>query len=236
MDPGTHGSLVYNAVVSQMPPPFSPPAPVKKGNNTALILVVVFVAFSLVCVVPGYFIYKAVSSGFQQVLPVAECAMAFEDLRTAVLDYAEEHEGTLPDAATWQDDVRPYYKKVVSKADGERGPFKPMDPDMIWGCRVGDGKRTGIAFNVALSGKKLDAIQAPSDTVLIFEIEESKPNAHEEFRKLDPKTAPTIFGERRDWMVAHVKGDMDMNMGKGTRGQIKIETSADPEKPAAEPK
>ena len=220
-----------------MPPPFSPSGPpARKKNNTALILLIVFVGFGLVCVLPGFFILRALSSGFQQVLPMAECGMAFEDVRTAVMDYAKDHDGALPNAETWQDDVRPYYKKVVASEKDERGPFTPMDADMIWGCRVGGDQRSGMAFNSALSGVKLDDIKAPRDTPLIFEIEEATPNAHEEFRKLDPEKAPKVFGERRGWMVAYVKGDMDMQMGGSSRGTVRIGTSKDSDKPAPDTK
>lgn len=203
---------MYNARVSQ-PPPFAPQGPVPaKKNNTALILVIIFVAFACVCVLPAVLLYNVGRFALKEGLPMAQCGIAFEHVRDALNEYAKEHDGKLPPAATWQDDVRPYYKKIAEKAKDELGPIEPMDANGPWGCTQKSGS-TGIAFNEALGGKKLADIEKPDETPLIFEVEQPSPNAHETFEERPKETGPMIMNEHRDWIVVYVKGSKTMRAG-----------------------
>lgn len=213
---------VYNWTVSQ-PPPFAQPGPVPgKKNNTPLILVIIFVAFACVCVLPAVLLYNVGKFALKEGLPMAQCGIAFEHVREALEEYAKEHDGTLPKAATWQDDVRPYYRKIAEKAKDELGPIEPMGADEPWGCTQESGM-TGIAFNEALGGKKLADIKDPEGTPLIFEVEKPSPNAHEAFKRRDRATGPMIMNEHRDWIVVNVKGSQSIKAGRGGSAKISID-------------
>ncbi len=204
---------MYNPSVSYSPPPFSQSGPPLRKNKTPLILTLVFVGVACLCVVPGYFLFKVGSAAMKEGLPIVQCGIAFEDVRKALKAYAGEHEGMLPSAETWQDDVRPYYAKAVKKHGDDLGPIKPMEAGGAWGCRNASDT-TGMAFNTALGGKKLADIKDPKSTALIFEIEKPAPNAHEEFKERPRSTAPTIMGEHREWLVMFVEGEAKFNAGK----------------------
>lgn len=214
---------MYNWTVSQSPPPFAPSGPVPgKKNNTPLILVVIFLAFACVCVLPAVLLFNVGKFAMKEGIPMAQCGIAFEHVREAIEEYAKEHEGTLPNAETWQDDVRPYYRKIAEKKKDELGPIEPMDANGPWGCTQESGN-TGIAYNSALSGKKLADIKDPAGTPLIFEIEKPSPNAHEEFKQRDRATGPIILNEHRDWIVVNIKGSNPIKAGKSGTARIKID-------------
>lgn len=204
---------MYNRHVSYTPPPFTEPVtPSPRKNRTPMILAIVFVALACLCLIPGYFLFKLGAVAVKEGLPMAQCGIAFEDVRKALKDYAAEHDGKLPNADTWQDDVRPYYKKAVERHGDDLGPIKPIAPDAPWGCTTADGL-TGIAFNSALSGKKLADIKDPKATVLVFEIDKASSNAHQEYVERPQSSGPKIMGEHRDWMVLFIEGEPKFNVG-----------------------
>lgn len=211
--PEVLSTFVYNSPVSQTPPPFSPAGPPPRKNRTPLILAIVFVVMVCFCMVPAFFLYRIGAVAVKEGLPMAQCGIAFDDIRKALKAYADEHDGKLPPAETWQDDVRPYYAKIVASHGDDLGPIKPIAADAPWGCTSTSGT-TGIAFNSALGGKKLADIENPRSTALIFEIEKPSTNAHEEFKERPRSTSPTIMGEHRDWIVLHIEGETKFDVGK----------------------
>ncbi len=215
----------YNANVN-VPPPFSPPqaAPPKK-TNTALILGIVLACILIPCI--GLIVVGAMGFNFVKntIGPMATCAIAFEHVRNATLDYAKDHNGKLPKAETWQDDVRPYYEKT-SKNTEDLGPFEAMKPDGDWGCKTGNSM-TGMAFNSELSGKKVEDIKDPYSTVLIFEIESAMKNAHQPFKVRSDSSSPKLMGEPRGWMEMMVQGGMKGLKSKNGRSfEFKAGTSS----------
>lgn len=163
--------------------------------------------------------YKFFKSDFE---PMAGCMMAFEEVHEAVIDYANAHNATLPKAGSWQDDVRGYYSKVITRNSKDRGPIQVMLPDGDWGCRYGDGKMSGIAFNTDLSGKKLSDIADPRGTILIFEVEKPEMNAARSYKPLDDKVSPVIMGETRGWVTVTVDGDVELGDSR-----VRIDMSGD---------
>ena len=161
--------------------------------------------------------------GQKTIMPMVSCAIGFEFVREGIQDYAKEHDGKLPNAKTWQDDVRPYYKERLGKNSGDFGPFEPMSPEGAWGCKVDEKQFTGMAFNSELSEKKLADIQDKETTMLIFEIEKAMSNANEPFKKRPQSTSPKMMGEHRGWIAMPIEGEMD-GMDVNTRGKrIKID-------------
>jgi len=218
----------YNANVN-VPPPFSPPpaAPPKK-TNTALILGIVLACILIPCI--GLIVVGAMGFNFfkNTIGPMASCAIGFTQVRRAIEDYADAHEGKLPNAATWQDDVRPFYEKLSATSKDEYGPFDPMKADGDWGCKAG-GHSTGMAFNAELSGKKLADIKDPYETMLIFEIETAVKNANQPYKHRSKDTSPTFMGEKRGWIEMPVKGgSKGFDMGRrGSKFEVKTDSSSD---------
>lgn len=203
-----------------VPPPFTPPtgAPPRK-NNTGLIVAIVLICILVPCA--GLIAVSVLGvNWFKNTIgPLASCAIGFEQVRDSLIEYADKHDGKLPRAETWQDDVRPIYAERVKNPSKEYGPFKPMEPDGDWGCKV-DQSMTGIAFNSDLSGKVLKDIKDPRTTILIFEIEKALKNAHEPFKSRSKATSPRIMGEHRGWIEIPIEGDAE---GFDTNGNTKFE-------------
>ncbi len=170
----------------------------------------------------GYFGFNMVK---QNLGPFVGCAMSYEAVRDGVIDYTKDHDGKLPSAETWQDDVKPYYKKVIAKNRDEYGPFKPIDADGEWGCKTSESDMTGMAFNSNLSGKKIDDIKDPESTILIFEIEKAMHNAHAPYKLRSKSSSPLFFGKPRGWLEWPIRGDNkgDFDFSE-SNGQVKIRT------------
>jgi hypothetical protein len=163
------------------------------------------------------------------------CAMAFENVRDATLDYAKDHKGKLPPAEKWMDEVRPYYQKELDRMPDKDGTkvIGIMPATGAWSCDNGEGGRTGIAFNKALSGKKVDDIKNPETTYLIFETPTASENLTMAYEDQSKESSPKIFNEARGWFKAPVKGDVDTGKMKtrGTRsGRFKIEANESSDK------
>jgi len=73
-------------------------------------------------------------------------------LGSAALEYAQDHQGRFPKAATWCDDLLPYVR--------DRRSFR--DP-------LARGLECAYAFNSALSDVRADSVVDPASVVLIFE-------------------------------------------------------------------
>lgn len=88
------------------------------------------------------------------------CLSNLSQLALAALIYAQDHDGRLPDADQWVDEIFPYAK------NGEI--FKcPAAPDLEY----------GYAMNEALSGEQVQTLAAPAQAVLFFDSDLGKRNA-----------------------------------------------------------
>lgn len=207
--------------MSGTPPPFGAQQPAKK-NNTVLIVVIVLVVLAIPCLLlvgGGFWVYNVAKTN---VMPMAGCAIGFEELRDSILAYADDNDGKLPNAATWQDDVRSYFAKESKGNKQDKGPFETFQPDGDWGCKH-EGGMTGIAFNSELSGKKVADIKDPEDTIVIYEVPAAKRNASGVYKEQAKSSSPKIFGERRGWFKIALKGDGDLD---GTRQGRRIKFEA----------
>lgn len=176
-----------------------------------MIVVLILVGLVLVCgcgaVAIGWFGWGAMK---KMVGPMAGCAINFEATRDGIMQYAQAHGGRLPNAATWQDDVKEYVKKELQKAKEVQDVLdaKLMNTDADWGCYIHESRTTGIAFNADLSGKLLTEVQDRWSTPLVFEIEKPRKNAAEKYVPLPKSSSPTIMGEPRGWIRMPLEGDM----------------------------
>jgi hypothetical protein len=84
----------------------------------------------------------------------ANCLSNVRQLSLGVLMFAEDHQGKLPNADRWADEIMPYvHDKNVFRCPVQR------EKDAI----------SGYAFNRALSGRNTAEIGNPADMVVIFE-------------------------------------------------------------------
>lgn len=213
--------------MSNVPPPFEPQMGARKKDNTGLIIMVVIAVIVGACLLIGGAVAFFGWTAFKNVTPTVGCLLNYEVVHDALKDYATEHQGKLPPAATWQDELRPYVKKAMEKikreGDGVGEMFKLMDPEKPWGCDLGNGQQSGMAFNSDYDARPVDSIESKSTTVLIFETPDPpKSNLNKPYQRLDPETSPKIMGQARGWgIVTWDNADMDSPGGSGFRTSTK---------------
>ncbi|MCS7191181.1 MAG: DUF1559 domain-containing protein, partial [Fimbriimonadales bacterium] len=96
------------------------------------------------------------------------CLTNLKQLALAQEMYANDHDGRYPAAARWGDLTRLY----VANPETYRCPSVPQE------------RGFGYAMNVRLSRQKLDAIQDPSQTPLLYDSSNLAWNAHDPFTSL----------------------------------------------------
>jgi hypothetical protein len=116
---------------------------VRIGCGTAVALILWLISWTAVATMQKEFI------GGQK----AECLSNVKELTSATLRFADDHNGRLPDAASWADEIAPYVNATAA----------------TFRCPSAANKDFAYAYNSSLSGKKLGDIQEPEKVVLIFE-------------------------------------------------------------------
>ncbi|MBI1757224.1 MAG: hypothetical protein HYR64_08980 [Fimbriimonas ginsengisoli] len=201
--------------MASTPPPFNPePTRAGKGPNVILIVGIILGVLFVCCAGGGAFVWFQGKKFTGPIFRMANCAIGFSEVQKAVLEYADAHDGKLPNAKTWEDDVRPFYDKVHSRNADQRGPFRGFSGD-DWGCSDAAEGLTGVAFNLDLSGKKISDVKTPDFTPLIFEVETRGHNLATPYKSLPKESSPMIFGEHRGWLVFFV------TRGKSAGGRTK---------------
>ena len=197
--------------------------PTKSGVSPIVWILLLVVALCLIMGVGGLVMCRSVVG---QATETAGCAITGSMIQKATLAYAQE-KGQLPPAATWQDEIRPYYARLHSKitkemdTEMEGAPgfatdmvkgMIPPGPNEEWVCKT-SGRLTGLFYNKNVAGKKLDQITDKAGTPMIFEADlptdGNRKNLNMVYAPQDPKKAPKILNERRDWLVIHFEGDPD---------------------------
>ena len=209
------------------PPAFNPSRQ-QSGNKVWVWLLVAVGGLCLLCIGGLFF---GVKSLFNVGFKMASCMMDGELAKNAVLAYAKEHDGKLPSAETWQDDIRPNYERLYNKAIGEMDPnkmpswvdIKIAKPGEVLECEMGSNGKTGFAFNDALGGKNISDFKDPFSTILIWETTSPAYNAHgnpDSRSATDP--ALKMFGHKRKWMDFPLEGEADPFKSGNTKMDIKI--------------
>lgn len=200
----------------ESPPPYMPP---RKKSNTGLIVGLIIGGVVLCCLLPIGVIVGGGFWAFNKTKGLIQCSYAYTDVRDALNKYAAEHDGKLPPADTWMDEVAPYYEQVLaSNRQDERKMFGTMPSTGAWGCDNGDGGRTGMALNDDVAGKELTKLVTSNDVVL-FEVQNALRNAHEKYSEKSEIGGPKIFGEHRGWFLIRMSGSA-MLLEKGHESPI----------------
>lgn len=166
-----------------------------------LIAVIVSVVGAL-----GFFVWARpdVERSANEIAPVVQCNLILENIRDAMLYYIERNGGRFPEADTWQDEIAEAFRRVNEISNTRE--FSRLDPQGVWGCRYGPNVMTGIAFNRALSGKRLEEVEHPEKTVVLYEIETPRRNAASEYPPPDRPETPPSPGRPRQWLSIAVVG------------------------------
>jgi len=196
----------------EVPPPY-PQMPMPR-KNTKLIWGIVIGVLAVCCIGVGFMVFFF-SKAFGKVMPIFGCGFKFQDIRSAVLHYANEHNGMLPNAKTWQDDIQPDLGAVHGMLEKERGPFGAIKPGDDFACNINEVK-TGIAFNSDLSGKSLEEAKKQTNAILIYEIRDVMKNASGPYI---PQTgsAPKVMDAPRGWFAAPVEGPIMVDFANGKK-------------------
>jgi hypothetical protein len=201
--------------MSATPPPFQPqPVAASRGSGTGKACLWIVGIGLLSCValsIAGYLGFRNVMG---QVSPIASCEQTFDAAEDALKDYAADHGGRLPPAATWMDDVQPYYEKRVS--DFANAPdfvqaLAPAEPGSAWSCKWKEGT-TGIAFNLALSEAEIAKVKVPENTPLLFETKTAARNLAMNYDGGPKGDAPAVMGNKRNWVVYFVEGNNEIDI------------------------
>jgi len=217
----------------ETPPPFTPGQAAPQKGVPVWVWVVLVVL--LMCTLTGVASVMFFRATWNQVSGIASCAITSEAARDGILAYAKNNNDTLPNAATWQNDIASYYeeKRATRIKELESGPgfVKDMIPPAAteaFICASGQ-PITAFFFNADLSGKKLADIKDKTTTVLLFEKAVTAPNPglnlSDKFVKQDPKTAPKMMGQTREWITVPVEGESSFGSSSSTSG-VRVNTNA----------
>ncbi|MBS1714739.1 MAG: hypothetical protein JST30_10435 [Armatimonadetes bacterium] len=198
------------------PPPFQAPAPpqapaTSSANKACLIAVVMVLLLCVVACAVGAFFFKNV---FNQGTATLRCAVMFKTAHDATLAYAKEHGGKFPKAETWQDDIKPYYERLVAKIDKEldskqlRQMMGPPAAGEPLECES-DGVKTGIAYNSEIADKPVASFKEPTKTVMFFETQTTGQNVHMKYFEQPKAKRPKFMDEQRDWIIFYIEGSKD---------------------------
>lgn len=218
----------------ESPPPYMP-AP--KKSNTGLIVGLIIGGFLLCCLLPMGLIGGFGFWAFNKGKDIVACSISYEEIYGSLVDYSKEHDGKLPSAATWMDDVRPYYRKRTTTRKDERKVFGSMPVEGAFSCNS-EGVTTGMALNKDLAGKKLDEIKDRS-TVLLFETDHPAENLSETYKEKTDKDSPKSFGKPRGWFYVTVGGEVEttskMKFSRNPGGGINVRSTAKEGEPPKTP-
>jgi hypothetical protein len=200
--------------VSHFPPPPPPPpppyyetAPKKKGISPWAIVGIIGFLVVIPCgllIASGAFFANFFN---KQMTPAMKCMVTISTARKALRSYANANSGKLPNAATWQTDIKPYFK--AAESGDEDVPFDIVHgAGDVWECKAGD-RTTAIYFNSELSEKILKDLKNPEKTIIVFEDDgQAKLNNAKPYVARPKTEAPKNRFGGSDWMRAPVEGEV----------------------------
>lgn len=191
-----------------MPPEGALP---RKNSNWILYLVIALVAVCIITIIAGFFTCRGVINAGRSTV---SCMIAAEITATSIKAYAQENDGRLPNASTWQDDIRPYYENLYNRSSEQfadapqwvSGFFELSAPGEPIICHPDSGEETGLFFNTDISGLVLAEIQDQRNTALIFEVPGPTYNGHEPFVERPFNQSPIVMRSHRGWVNIYVDG------------------------------
>jgi len=125
-----------------------------RGKALRTRLIEAFVGVAMLAIV-GAIIFPVFARGRAKAR-VTACVSNMKQLALGIQMFAEDYDGRLPGAVTWEEDIMPYVKneqlfECLSRPRREKG---------------------GYAINPLVAGSKLEDIADPATTVLLYEVDE----------------------------------------------------------------
>ncbi len=186
----------------QAPPPFEQSyQPPQKGKISPWIYVLggigVFCCLGIVGI-------GALGVGaMKSIGPMVGCSLNMYQAQKAMFAYADAHDGKLPSAETWQDDIAQYYSTELSSRKSGKGmaqvgiKIAPITDALP--CNEANPK-TGIFFNSDFAGKKITDAKDPGRSWILYEDVNPVMNGNAPWKPKSDATAPMIMGSRRQWL------------------------------------
>lgn len=135
-----------------------------------------------------------------------QCSSHLHTLAKAARKYAREHDGLLPGADTWQDDLALY---LLEAGGGEE----------VFACPAAPELETAYAINRAIAGKNAMELTDHDDTILFFESDLNVPNAAG-----DPEQdAPQVRRHLTEWDARKMNKVVYLNGSIGSQYSEKPE-------------
>lgn len=188
------------------------PPPVPKKTNTVLIIVLVVLGALILCCggIGGLSFYF-----FNKMKGFIGCMAHYPLVYQATKDYAKAHDGKLPDAKNWQDEIAPYYEVKATSQNSKILNMGNAKGDL--GCPADNGApATGIAFNDKLSGKSMQKEEDNGNPVLFFEVAKTGRNLHFPYKMQKGTSPQTLVGKPRPWLWINLDGTMPNMKGGET--------------------
>ncbi|HWD41626.1 MAG TPA: hypothetical protein VG944_22475 [Fimbriimonas sp.] len=183
-------------------------APQPKKSKVGLIVTIVVLVLTCCCLIPGIVVVSGGLQLFGSSKGLIGCSISMTDWRDAVMAYAAAHNGKLPPAATWQDDVLKY----VKTSNVQPGFPVPQPSDDYCDKQAA----TVISFNSDLAGKKVDSIKDQEGTVMLFEVAGSGRNKSAKWIERAQESAPKfIMSVPRGWIEIPVRGSAGLRTKQG---------------------
>jgi hypothetical protein len=204
--------------MQQTPPPFEMPSgPRPRSNPNRTLWIVAAVILFICCagvIVVGYFALGLA----KQMLPMMGCMGQASEINQALRAYVKDHNGKLPAAAKWQQELEKYYQQLPR----DKMTDFSSHPSNHQGCFDADGNQIStFAYNSDVAGKMLAKIKDPDETPLVFEVPQTTKDLAMPFQNQDPDKSPSlIMGQRRGWLQVMASGSVYMLM-KEEDGRIK---------------
>lgn len=194
----------------------------QKKSNVGLIVAIILGVVCVCCILPLIGFGGLAWWGFGKVKGMVGCSITLTNLESAVQDYADAHDGKLPNAKTWQTDIRSYYESEVKKHAKEQQMFTGGSQEV--GCTNDNAAPTGIAFNTELSGKKQSDIKDPNSTVMLFEVSKTGSNLNEPYKPQPFDSSPFMLGSKRGWYICVASGRVQLVGRRGLRTDVNVNT------------
>jgi prepilin-type processing-associated H-X9-DG protein len=122
------------------------------GKGVALAGMIVSAALVLIMPIPAAMLLPALAKAKQKAGSI-QCMNSVKQLNLGLIMYADDNKDLFPSGATWCDVLTPYVKNSAAFLCPQGKP----------------GQRCHYAFNAGLAGQSVKDVQAPAETVLIFE-------------------------------------------------------------------
>lgn len=167
---------------------------------------------------------------FNQVGQQTPCVLSMMTLSESLDEYVKE-KGTYPPAATWQDELAPYYIKSSDKITEEfkdaPGPLKDLgnlaDISAELSCNSKSSPSTYLSYNSDIAGKKpADIIER--NTITFFETTTAGRNLAEKPVERKFADSPKMMGTPRGWYQMNIDGEMVVIDENGKVQDVDIST------------